>query len=165
MSCAHESESCGGGVPRASNTRERRGRRCLFVCLCRQALRTLELFATYDVKMICYLNTNKIDAGSYLVQVGYPLPSFAHPLRTFCGARIPQSMGIPCGMGIPLSMVCIPLSMIIPCGMGISTRRGTPPAMRCARLHRCALDVTLITPAWGLFPLSMASHLACWTSH
>ncbi len=38
--------------------------RYVFVCLCRQVLRALELFAAYDVKMICYLNTNKIDAGS-----------------------------------------------------------------------------------------------------
>jgi hypothetical protein len=35
-------------------------------------LRALELFATYDVKMICYFNTNKIDPGSYLGQVGHP---------------------------------------------------------------------------------------------
>jgi hypothetical protein len=76
------------------------------VCLCcRQVLRALELFAAYDVKMICYFNTNKIDPGSYLGQVRQPLPSFAHPLRTFCGARIPQSMIFPLSMGIPLCVV------------------------------------------------------------
>jgi hypothetical protein len=52
--------------------------------------------------------------------------------------------------GVPLSMI-IPKSMIIPCGMGIPTWRGTQLATRCVRLHRCALDVTMITQAWGLF--------------
>jgi hypothetical protein len=83
---------------------------CVFVCLCcRQVLRALELFATYDVKMICYFNTNKIDPGSYLGQVGQPLPSFAHEdpfvARVSRRAWLSHAAWYPTQRGIPLCMV------------------------------------------------------------
>ena len=62
------------------------------MCLCcRQVLRALELFATYDVKMICYFNTNKIDPGSYLGQVGQPAAIGTSRTEILCVARVSRT--------------------------------------------------------------------------